>query len=58
MDHALAVDAFASAIEDLIEGRLGLGGGVNRGHGWFDGEVLHADLLMLRHDVLPDEVMR
>jgi len=35
---ANAAKAFELALDDLKEGRLALGGGVARGHGWFNGE--------------------
>lgn len=37
-DDEYIIKAFESALKDLTEGRLPLGGGVNKGHGCFKGE--------------------
>jgi len=36
---ATAEKALAASLADLCEGRLALGGGANRGHGYFEGEL-------------------
>lgn len=38
-DELLIWRAFYAALEDLAEGRLALGGGTNRGHGYFHGNI-------------------
>jgi len=44
LDNKTASEALDLALDDLKQGRLALGGGVARGHGWFHGEeVQHAE---------------